>query len=989
MPRRRGGGVVQSGWGGNTDGAYVHNPTPSSDSTTAAAPIRRAPRPRRPQHAKAEALAAAKKATAKTERFMRFGANAATDWLPVPARTHGLCWPSDVSTVVAASELSSPCPPREQLPSARARVRRRDAALAAENKQDASAPTSAAPTSPIDVVVLWFRQDLRLDDNPALVAAAELGVPIVPIFVHDSEAESGGWPTRGAGRFWLDHALDHLRQSLVARYGEEAGLLVLEPRVGYGAADAIDGLFRDLVGLEWDDGDDDLDDDCVVRRGGSGGSGASTDSSLPCCIICLEGQQAGEEGGSSGGSGGLEQQPCCSAVAHAQCIGCWEASSRNGPVTCPACRQSYCPSDRKPYLPPAPRKAEGRGSGGGGNGGGGGDDSFEAVPDSVPVPVPVPAAKTAWACGVCTLENDEGSTACLACGSPAPPTTAKSGGGRSNNEADGEADLALALSLSLQESGSGGGGGGGGGVDGTGEQKGGASSYGGFGRHRRQQQQQQQQQRSSPGHCSGPIGHTEQKRGHAHGGRPLRFRHPALFFNRLYEPWKVRRDAELQVAMHEQLGVTVRTFQGSLLYEPWAVRPDQAPGALTHGFGSLGFFRRAALALGSPGAPLDPPTSVRFLAGAWPRAPRRRSKCSTRSDRSRSAHYPMPRSRVDGSPREWGRGILAAWKLGEAGARATLRAFVQDGMMENYEDRELRMRADMQCTGAISPYMRFGELSPRRVVFEVQQARKMRQQERQARYNKGQQAREARQRGRGGQGAARGMGARLAWVDPSKDETKDVADGGGVGVAGKQSERDREQGGGRGGEGQPKEDGDEEEGLAEGDDGGRVCPFLRKLLWRDLAYWMMWFFPRMAALPLRHPYDAQWWAPVRSPPAGRSGGQRYPSTGVAFATSVGGGGGSSSDSRSSSSKGRIGGDRIRLQSEYDGCALRRWQLGQTGFPLVDAGMRQLWLWGWMPNYVRHICAQFLVEYLGIDWRHGEAWFHDTLVDADVAINAFM
>lgn len=324
----------------------------------------------------------------------------------------------------------------------------------------------------------------------------------------------------------------------------------------------------------------------------------------------------------------------------------------------------------------------------------------------------------------------------------------------------------------------------------------------------------------------------------------------------------------------------------------------------------------------------------------------------------------MPRSRVDGSPREWGRGILAAWKLGEAGARATLRAFVQDGMMENYEDRELRMRADMQCTGAISPYMRFGELSPRRVVFEVQQARKMRQQERQARYNKGQQARDAREGRQRGRGAARGMGARL---------------GGGSGGGGE-----------GGGGGQPKEDdGDEKEGLAEGDDGGRVCPFLRKLLWRDLAYWMMWFFPRMAALPLRHPYDAQWWAPVRSPPAGRSGGQRYPSTGVAFATSVGGGGGSSSDSRSSSSKGRIGGDRIRLQSEYDGCALRRWQLGQTGFPLVDAGMRQLWLWGWMPNYVRHICAQFLVEYLGIDWRHGEAWFHDTLVDADVAINAFM
>ena len=46
-------------------------------------------------------------------------------------------------------------------------------------------------------------------------------------------------------------------------------------------------------------------------------------------------------------------------------------------------------------------------------------------------------------------------------------------------------------------------------------------------------------------------------------------------------------------------------------------------------------------------------------------------------------------------------------------------------------------------------------------------------------------------------------------------------------------------------------------------------------------------------------------------------------------------------------------------------------------------------WGWMPNYLRHVVAGFLIEYLGLDWRHGEAWFHDTLVDADVAINAFM
>ena len=45
-------------------------------------------------------------------------------------------------------------------------------------------------------------------------------------------------------------------------------------------------------------------------------------------------------------------------------------------------------------------------------------------------------------------------------------------------------------------------------------------------------------------------------------------------------------------------------------------------------------------------------------------------------------------------------------------------------------------------------------------------------------------------------------------------------------------------------------------------------------------------------------------------------------------------------------------------------------------------MTQLWRTGWMPNYMRHVVAGFLVEFLNLDWRHGEWWFHETLVDAD-------
>ena len=71
----------------------------------------------------------------------------------------------------------------------------------------------------------------------------------------------------------------------------------------------------------------------------------------------------------------------------------------------------------------------------------------------------------------------------------------------------------------------------------------------------------------------------------------------------------------------------------------------------------------------------------------------------------------------------------------------------------------------------------------------------------------------------------------------------------------------------------------------------------------------------------------------------------------------------------------------------DDAALRRWQHGQTGYPIVDAGMRELWATGIMHNRVRMIAASFLIKHLQIDWREGQHWFWDTLVDADIANNA--
>jgi deoxyribodipyrimidine photo-lyase len=72
--------------------------------------------------------------------------------------------------------------------------------------------------------------------------------------------------------------------------------------------------------------------------------------------------------------------------------------------------------------------------------------------------------------------------------------------------------------------------------------------------------------------------------------------------------------------------------------------------------------------------------------------------------------------------------------------------------------------------------------------------------------------------------------------------------------------------------------------------------------------------------------------------------------------------------------------------KHDGGALAAWQRGRTGYPIVDAGMRQLWHTGVMHNRVRMVVASFLVKHLLIDWRRGEQWFWDTLVDADAGSN---
>ncbi len=115
--------------------------------------------------------------------------------------------------------------------------------------------------------------------------------------------------------------------------------------------------------------------------------------------------------------------------------------------------------------------------------------------------------------------------------------------------------------------------------------------------------------------------------------------------------------------------------------------------------------------------------------------------------------------------------------------------------------------------------------------------------------------------------------------------------------------------------------------------GGRgLETFLKELLWREFSHHLLWHRPEMPEAPLRRDFAAFPW-------------------------------------------------------RRDLALLRAWQRGRTGYPIVDAGMRQLWQTGWMHNRVRMIAASLLVKHLLQPWQDGAAWFWDTLVDADLAANS--
>lgn len=135
--------------------------------------------------------------------------------------------------------------------------------------------------------------------------------------------------------------------------------------------------------------------------------------------------------------------------------------------------------------------------------------------------------------------------------------------------------------------------------------------------------------------------------------------------------------------------------------------------------------------------------------------------------------------------------------------------------------------------------------------------------------------------------------------------------------------------------------------------------FLRQLLWRDFAWHRLYYLPEMAEKNVRSQFDEFPWAWNANADPGAS--------------------------KSALANMDMEPDEDARQHLDE---LAAWQKGETGIPLVDAGMRELWATGTMHNRVRMVVGSWLTKNLGIHWRHGEEWFWDTLVDADYASNPF-
>ncbi|MCC7477544.1 deoxyribodipyrimidine photo-lyase [bacterium] len=214
----------------------------------------------------------------------------------------------------------------------------------------------------------------------------------------------------------------------------------------------------------------------------------------------------------------------------------------------------------------------------------------------------------------------------------------------------------------------------------------------------------------------------------------------------------------------------------------------------------------------------------------------------------------------------WYEGMEGHWQPGEAGAQIALAAFLEQQGPANYP--ELRDQPAISGTSRLSPYLHFGNISPRQIWHACREWQEQ-----------------------------QGIQRSTAPAAPATWQQREAHPS-------------------------PESRG--------------VEAFLRQLIWREFAHQLLHHFPHTADQPLREEFRHFPWAAAAP--------------------------------------------------QSPGPELLAWKRGQTGYPIVDAAMRELWHTGWMHNRCRMIVASFLCKHLLIPWQEGAAWFWDTLVDADLANN---
>ncbi|MGN6405301.1 cryptochrome/photolyase family protein [Sinomonas sp.] len=310
----------------------------------------------------------------------------------------------------------------------------------------------------------------------------------------------------------------------------------------------------------------------------------------------------------------------------------------------------------------------------------------------------------------------------------------------------------------------------------------------------------------------------------------------AVCWNRRYGGGDRRADTAVKALLRAS-GVQAESFQASLLHEPWELTNRQG--------GAYKVFTPFWKELSSHDFrhPLPVPGAQRQAPPTIPRG-------------DRLEQWAL----LPGEP-DWSKPLAEAWTPGAPAGHDLLDAFADDAL-DDYADA--RDRPALPATSRLSPYLRWGHVSP----FEVWHAI-------------GRRRREA---------------------------------------------------------------------------PGGSASFASELGWREFAWHQLYHHPDLATVNLRREFDAY---PRWSPQATNGGAEDDGDPGL-------------------STEAGLGTEAL----------LGRWQMGMTGFPLVDAGQRELWATGWMHNRVRMVSASLLVKNLGVDWRIGEQWFWDTLVDADAASNPF-